>query len=312
MDDNSENKSLVDYILNGLLVLNIILLLSFGKLMDFRLLHFINLCFIFLNLSIAFPMNDYIKKGVLKSKLQSLILRTGICIVYIIFLYQVFFSRNYHLKYTYIICFALSLLLFYVSILDTSIKEYKRRTLFKKRFNRLYQVASIVISILISVIPIYIIAQSVMVPQNQIELNDIKASERITIYKYASDEDSMDLNSHIEIKTPEDIQMIIDDLKTTQVSSLSYVDILNYEKMKSDNYPYYLLMLEDNFIIKDKNNQTNNSIYYIVITTNQNVVIERSYINDKLFMKNRPNDIYPVNFSKKTLDMIFSYINITE
>lgn len=312
MDEDNESKSLADYILNGLLVLNILLLLNFGNIMDFRLLHFINLCFIFLDLSIAIPVNDYTKKGILKSKIKSLILRTGICIVYIISLYQAFFSRNYHLKYTYLICFAFNILLIFVSILDGSIKEHERRTLLKKRFNKLYQVASIIISVIIFAIPIYIITQSVMVPQNQIVLSDIKAPESMTIYKYVADEDNLDLNSHIEIKTPEDIQMIIDDLKSIEVSSLSYVDILNYEKMKQDNYPYYLLILDGNFKIEDKNNQTNNSIYFISITSNKNVVIERLYTNNKLFFKKRPNDIYPVNFSKETIDMIFSYININE
>jgi len=79
--------------------------------------------------------------------------------------------------------------------------------------------------------------------------------------------------------------------------------------MRSDSSPYYMM----SFHYKNSNNQENRLengyIDRLIITSNKNIAIEQLNKDDFHLDRKYYYDIFPINFSEETINVIFTYLN---
>ncbi len=307
-------KKLTDYILIGLLIINLIMLFIFRLNDTFKDIQMIHLYILFIIIFLVIPLHDYIKRGSLKNKLVVLlfIVRFGVGIIFSATSYQIFFTNNYNLKYTYwmwIICFIFAIL---ISYFESLINDYQKRKSLEKRFNKLYIGGRILLIILLMCLPGETIGKEFIQSQKQLILNDIKIPESISIYKYDITKHDVNsyINSSIAINNPNDLRKITKELESARIVNITSTDLLNYERMREDNQCYYNLIFNYGDSKDEKIDLKNGYIYCLQVTANGNVVIKNINSYDRIiFGEQYYQETYPITLSKEIVNLIFVYIN---
>ncbi|WMM23308.1 hypothetical protein RBU61_10105 [Tissierella sp. MB52-C2] len=308
-------KNLADRILGLIIGLNIIVFLIFIFFYIPMVVYFINICVFLLVQFVAIPINEYVKKDVLKNNLIifKIIIRIGLILILIISLYKIILSRNYNLKYTYWICLIAFGLILFTRFIERLVKDYKERKLNEKKHNKLYIATNILIATFIIGVVGYNIGQSYIHPKRDIYLNNIKVPECIVIYKHDANESrktSLNLNTNIKIESLEDLEKITMELNSKVIKSITTTDLFNYERMRSDNSPYYLMSFHYEDSINTENRLENGYISFIIMTSNGNTAIgEINRREDFIFGNKYYNEIFPISFSEETVNMIFTYLD---
>jgi hypothetical protein len=264
---------------------------------------------------VAIPINEYVEKDVLKNNLiiLKIIIRIGLILILIVSLYKIILSRNYNLKYTYWICLVAFGLILLTIFIERLVKDYKERKLNQKKHNKLHIVVNLLIATFIIGVVGYNIGQSYIHPKRYIYLNNIKVPEYIIIYKHDANESrktSLNLNTNIKIKSLEDLKKITMELNSKEIENIITTDLFNYERMRSDNSPYYLISFHYADSINRENRLENGYISFIIMTSNGNTAIgEINRREDFIFGNKYYNEIFPISFSEETVNMIFTYLD---
>ncbi len=315
MNTKTETKNLADYIMIGILITNIILTFIFKAFNPPKAIQFINISTVFLIISIASPTNDYIKKGILRDKLVilSLIIKGALFTIFTISLYKVLLSTNYNLKYAYWVALISFLFMAAIFITELLIQNYKKRKQTGKKHNVLYIALSITVIVLIKGFAILSLIDSINYPQKSIVIEQVKVPQYISIYKYGDDEGRRGslnsiLNSSIKITDLEFIKKIVSDIQPGRIENITSTELFNYQRMRDDNSPYYLIMFGYEDIFNENDGIENGYFTRLAITSNGYVAMEISNSKKGLLYNKYYDEVYPIRLSKDTIDMIFRYI----
>jgi hypothetical protein len=154
--------------------------------------------------------------------------------------------------------------------------------------------------------------QSITPPKHHIVINALKVPKKITVFKFSENElrgKSVSVKPIGEISSPEDIKKITKELDAINIENITSIDLINYQRMRSDNYPYYFMTFDYDNIDGLSTKLENGYIQELIVTSNRNVAIEELISKEGLALFNKYYyDIYPVGLSKDTEDMIFSYL----
>ncbi|MGB8453205.1 MAG: hypothetical protein WCD89_12860 [Anaerocolumna sp.] len=314
MESANEKKTLTDYILLGLFIINLIVLFTFYVYNAFQDIQIIDLYVMFIIAFIVIPLKDYFKRGILKNKfvILSLIIRFGVGLIFSVTSYQVFLSNNYNLKYTYwiwFICFVSAILIFYFKSLSN---DYKKRKLLEKQHNRIHIAGRILLLVLFICFLGYKSGRDFIQPQRQLILKDIKIPESISIYKHDATKQDIKpyLNSLITINDPDDLRVITKEFEAVRIVNITSTDRINYERMRADNLCYYNMIFDYGDIKGEKLELKNGYVNCLEVTGNGNAAITyMNRYNGLIFGEQYYREIYPINISKKIADLIFVYIN---
>jgi hypothetical protein len=203
------------------------------------------------------------------------------------------------------------------------IKEYKHKINSGGKRKIIYLIAGVLLSLILVIIPTYLIINIVRRPCRKLAFYEFTVPQKIQIYKREAEKSEAKkiLNNGnnstayeksfftVTIEDALDIRRIASELNFAKTKSLNFLEKLNYEKMRLDNYPYYILKLDTLRLDNKKITRENKYNTYLVITSNKTAVLENIIYEDTWFFKNMSmHEIYPIDFSKETMDMIFKYI----
>jgi hypothetical protein len=311
--EQPEKKTIADYIIIGLLVISIGLLFLVRLQERINFLGFICILSIFIIVDVISPFHDYIKGSEYRNKLMKgmLLFRIVLFIIFSITSYLVLLSKYYDLKYTYWICFFSFLIMLIILVYNNIVNDYKKRSKKHKSYNLLASIGSSVFTIIFILYLSYSFLLSMITPQSEISVEQLAIPNYITIYKHDYDKNGIakfDINNQITIDDRDDMNQIISELESRELKSLNTTDLLNYNKRKEQNAPYYHLSLE--FIDSENGNRLFDSAVstYLLITTNRTVSIEVFEYRRHIFGRDHTT-IYPVQLSEKTTDLIFTYLD---
>ncbi|WP_313757308.1 hypothetical protein [Tissierella sp.] len=310
MNISNIKKNLAYYILG----INLILFFIFGLIEAPLLVQYINISIVLFVQFIVIPINEYRKVDILKNKsvISILTIRIGLIVVFNVCLYKIFLSNNYNLKYTYWVCFGTFSLIILVLLIEKLVNSYRERKLNEKKYNNLYILGNLLITIFIISILVYELILFRMRPSRNIFIDSVKVPEYISIHKYyanGSGKNSVNLNTNIKIKSPEDLKKITMGLNSIMIKNIISTDFLNYERMRSDNSPYYMMSFHYENSNNQENRLENGYIDRIIITSNKNIAIEQLNKDDFHLDRKYYYDIFPINFSEETINVIFTYLN---
>lgn len=277
------------------------------------ILSFFNLCFIYFIFYIILPFMKHIKKGQFNTKsirtFSILRILTGTAIYFT--LYQIYFSKDYTLKYTYYILFMALFLSFFIHILDLLADINWNQKNGRGRNNILPAMNLIIITALFLLFCNDIFTY-VSIPKSSHDLKNIKVPESITVYKNVGSKvlvNGVDDGSNVVIDNPADVQTIINDLNSHFVKTFTAENRLNYIRMKDANQPTYTLV----FNYDDKGSLENNYLPSMEITANRfSVIADNSSKSHVLYGTFEYADFYPVSLSDDTLILIFNYIRLMD
>lgn len=314
MSNGTKKMNFAEYIMLAIVVICLIIEIVSRITGYFGMISFISLCVIFMVIAIVSPVDNYFKKGIINNKSTIIIifLRLVLVVMLVISWYKILLTKNYNLKYTYwaaIISISSIMIIYFIELL---ISDYRNKKANNKRYYKLNTIGSTLLVFLISSFYLFNLIQSFSRPKHHVVVNALKVPEKISVYKFSKNEfrrESVSVKPISEITSPEDIKKITKELEATSVGNITSIDLINYERMKSDNYPYYIMRFDyDNtngFITKLENGY----IEEMMVTSNRNVAIEELISKEGLALFNKYYyDIYPVGLSKETLDMIFNYL----
>ena len=310
---NEENKKF-DNILTSVLVVNLILIIMSEPLYLPNIVQFINYCMAFLISFIVMPINEYMKKGILKDKsvISRLIIRVSIILIFILSFYKILLSKNYSLRCIYWICLGSSALMILSIFIEVLTKNYRERKSSGKRYNKLYTIGYFLIVVLIGSIQVYSLISYYTYPPRHLSLDNIKIPEKIVIYEddtNKSKESPIDFGRKTEITSLEDLEKITGELKSIGIESIRSTDLLNYERMRDDNYPHYSMLFDYGDLNSRKNRLEDGYIDSIILTSNGNISIRQlSNKENLIFGRKFYNEVFPISLSEETLDIIATYL----
>jgi len=186
--------------------------------------------------------------------------------------------------------------------------KYIDRRLKGKKYNDLYFIGSLLVVIaLISVQ--YLELKPIFITESmQINLEQIKAPNSITIYQHNRKNNGFVLNDQITIDKTEDINKILSDLSGRTLKSLTSTELLNYERLKAKNTPYYNLFFD--FVDNISNEYIfDNDIVSLIITSNETAAIEVMHLGKTSYFSKDIRFAYSVTLSKETYHMLSTYFN---
>jgi hypothetical protein len=304
-----ESKNKMDYILTGLMFISIVLIVL-SHISDMLGLLFLGIVMIFVIKDIASPLNKVYKDGGFDNKLVRGIffIRASVVIAFTISLYLILLSKRYNLKYSYWVCFLSLILLILFSFLQGFWHRYIDRRVKGKKQNDLYFIGSLLMVIALTSVQYLELKPIFITESKQINLEQMKAPNSITIYQHNRWNSGFVLNNQITIDKTDDINMILSDLSGRTLKSLTSIESLNYQRLKAKNTPYYNLFFdfEDNV---SNENIFNNNIVFLVVTSNEIAAIEVLQIGKTSFFNKDIRYIYSVTLSEETYHMLSTYFN---
>lgn len=315
MENNiTDKKNFIDYIVIAIEVVCIILVLISS--MDDRLnnILIIGLGIFFIAIGIVSPVNDYWKKGQLGSRRAILLISARIVLTAtsIISGYIALSPNNYNLKYTYWIAFISILLQIFILFLDDIIKGHRKRKAENKKYNLLYTLGGTFFILALIGFQSYSTMQSYIQPKHQIALANLKAPDKILIYKFGKDEENYGIQGFsrvCEISSLEDIDKITNELRTMEVVNVTLTDLINYKKKMDMKHTYYRMRFEYSGTTYGLTKLEDGYISEILITSKRITAIEEMNSRSNPFLVSKYyREIYPVNFSKDTMDMMLKWI----
>jgi hypothetical protein len=197
-------------------------------------------------------------------------------------------------------------------LIEKLVNSYRERKLNEKKYNNLYILGDLLITIFIISILVYELILFCMRPSSNIFIDSVKVPEYISIRKHyanGSGKNSVNLNTNIKIKSPEDLKKITMELNSIMIKNITSTDFLNYERMRSDNSPYYMMSFHYENSNNQENRLENGYIDRIIVTSNKNIAIEQLNKDDFNLDRKYYYDIFPINFSEETINIIFTYLN---
>jgi len=293
-----------------ILLMNIFILF-FNKVNLFGTLSFFNICFIYFILFIILPFLKHIKKEQFSTKSIRILtlLRILAGTAFYFTLYQVYFSMDYTLQFTYYILIIAALLTFFVHFTDLLVDLLWSHKHAKKNY-LLPFVINLLVTLCLFILVGNILYNYLSIPNNRYELKEVQVPTSITLYKNLA---SADLNkseksaSNIVIKDPNDIQTIMNNFNNSLIRSFTPANLMNYYRMKEDNHPIYTLV----FTYGKKGGFDDNYIPSLEVTSNRFSVIEtRQSKSDILFGTFNYDETYPVSLSDDTLTLFFNYVKL--
>ncbi len=237
-------------------------------------------------------------------------------LIFLICLYRIFATSNYTLKYTYnIAVFSLYMMIFGV-IFKSGVRQIEERREKGKRFNTIIITFASILSIISLSLTLYSFISINFSSSREIILKDLTAPSEIWISKISNNdyfkEPDMEFldnrSTDINIKSPQDIEVIISDLESKKIKNLPTIDVFNFLRMKSDS-DYYTLFFEYEDYYFGEKGLDDGYIFFITIISHNQVVIEERYYDDRNFLVSRERiAYYPIEFSDEAIDLINSYI----
>jgi FlaA1/EpsC-like NDP-sugar epimerase len=313
MSKVTKKMNFVEYIMMAIVVICLIIAIVSRITGYYGMISFISLCAIFMVIAIVSPVNNYFKKGIINNKrtIMLIFLRLVLVVMLIISWYEILFTKNYNLKYTYwaaVISLGSIMVLYFIQKL---INDYENKKFNNKGYNKLNIIGTTLLVFLIPSFYFFNFIQSFSRPKHHIVINALKVPEKISVYKLSKDErdkKSAGFMPISEITSPEDIKKITKELERRSVVNITSIDLINFERMKSDSYPCYIMRFDYDNTNGLATKLENGYIEQMRVTSSRNIVMEEFTRKDEsaLFEKYY-YDIYPVGLSKETVDMIFSY-----
>lgn len=298
MVSGAGKKILNDNIINILLLVSIIfgiIFISSGRLGLFGFIAF------FILIIVAIQIYRLMKKYTLKSIKGILLIFIRIVppLVFIILGWKIFLSKNYNLKYTYWIAIILLIYELLMWILSNIVKHYNQRKSENKSHNLLYAIGEMVLWILLVGFMGYNCLRPYLQARHQIVLNNLKMPKKISIYS----DNSME---KCELTSPDDIEKIVKNLKSARIENYSSTDLANYNRMKLNSPTYYTVYLDYDNSNNEARTLKNGYISSITINSNRTAVINNLSKNNSFGYTSYDDEIYPINLSKDTMDMILN------
>ena len=312
MISSNENKNLVDKIATSILVINFIFLVIFRVGEYDGLIANLNFFSVFLICFIVYPTNNFIKEGFFKGKLASVlfIIRIALALMLVVSLYRILLTKNYSLNYTYWVSLISLGILYIINLFIASKRDYLKREAEGKKHNIIFAGTFFLLSVMLILLFGYIVISPIMLTPRHISLENLKVPKAINIHRIGEDSTVPIalISNESEIKDPAVINSIISELKAIDITNIRTTELINYERMKADNSPYYFLFFNYGSETVFKGLEVG-YINYLILTPNREVVIVEYGNRDSFFFfRNYFNDIFPVSLSDKTLDMIINYI----
>lgn len=315
MNSETDRRKLNDNAINILIITSIILVIATLSTGYLGLFVFIGVSVLIAGTVILLPLKNYIREGTLRSgtAVLAVFLRTVFVLMLIVSGYEILFSKNYNLKYSYWIAAICIIYMFTVPAIQGIIKDLKEKKYSREKLKGLFSIGGTVLWILIVIYFGYNLTQSYLLPIQQINLSNLKMPNKIVVYKQNKDAKSSEYlssGSICEITSSENIEKIIKELKSAKIENISSYDLANYYRMKKNNYPCYTMFFQYSNTDNALRGIENGYIQEVVITSNRSIVIQQLNSRHGLIFQDYYEGIYPVSLSKDTIDMIFSFIEV--
>jgi hypothetical protein len=304
-----KKSNFVDSILLALMILcGIYLFASSNFFYKERNFHtFLALCLEFFIIEIAIPINEYIKnKTYMLVERIFIIIRATFYSLAVVACYDLIISRSDFYGYSYLIFSIAVIILLLISFFSNDIIEYFKLKSIREKYNKINLLKS-TFSFLIA---LFLFASSFMIqfaiPNSTVTLTDIKTPDQIRLYKgeivngrFERTEEFIDLEKDV-------IDRIVNDLNDAQITNLKGTKLLDFEN-KKDTIPSFVLMINYN-----SNSYGNKGLEYgyldNMMIIDSTVVIERISMNKVFLFQKVYYDIYPIQLSNETMNIINSYL----
>ncbi|MDT8717673.1 hypothetical protein IAI10_13460 [Clostridium sp. 19966] len=208
---------LKDYTVNILMIIFIVLAITFIFYGSFDFFIIIGIFALIEIRELTLSVKAYKKKGIIWSAkaILTAFIRMTLIILLLMSWYEISFSRNYNLKYTYWIAFLLIILESIIFTLRNSINSYKERGTSNKKYNLIYSIGISVLWTLFIVFQAYGLMQAYFQPKHQIALDNLKIPQSISIYSYEKHEkyNNPFADPAAQITSQEDIEKIIKEME---------------------------------------------------------------------------------------------------
>lgn len=306
-----------DSFLKGISIINVIIAVSF-VFANVRFKYIIiNVFLLFLIETILRPLNvDFSKNKLNQSDtIKKYILKAILLIIFSISTYIIFWTKNYSLKYTYLLAFLSALILLLYSHYYELKRKYKSRMEEDRGRSKRRILLSFIFPTMVVILFSYSVIKDTFRPEKSLVIENIKTPESISISKERivdswNTDDIIDHISEIRnIESEELINGIIEELDSERIENLQGAEILNYENMKSDYSDQYLLTFNYNQVYGSDLKIEKGYIESIRITSEKEVFLEETTFKDSVFgVFKTLEDDYPIDISEDILDQVISYI----
>jgi len=315
--NTTRKTSSFDKFLNIVVIITIVLLLFNQVLKLNTKITLVCMWTILMIIPLATSINSHSIDGTIKSKrtIQWLTVKSSLIIIATFCFYEIVFTKNYNLKYTYWVGLITTYISLIIFLLESIKSKYEERKLLGKKHNKLYFYCNLIIYIGLIHLCGFILVQSYILPQKKLVLDNFKVPNRIIIYKYNDDKyyanffEEM-IDKEAEINDSNEINKIITELKSLTVKNLTSTNLANYERMKHDSNPYYKIVFGYDNVKSEDRNLENGYINTINMSSSKNITISELKYRKGSFISNPfSNEVYPISFSKEIIEKIFTYKN---
>ena len=306
-----------DSFLKGISIINVIIAVSF-VFANVRFKYIIiNVFLLFLIETILRPLNvDFSKNKLNQSDIiKRYILKAILLIIFSISTYIIFWTKNYSLKYTYLLAFLSALILLLYSHYYELKRKYKSRMEEDRGRSKRRILLSFIFPTMVVILFSYSVIKDTFRPEKSLVIENIKTPESISISKERivdswNTDDIIDHISEIRnIESEELINGIIEELDSERIENLQGAEILNYENMKSDYSDQYLLTFNYNQVYGSDLKIEKGYIESIRITSEKEVFLEETTFKDSVFgVFKTLEDDYHIDISEELLDEVILYI----
>lgn len=306
-----------DSFLKGISIINVIIAVSF-VFANVRFKYIIiNVFLLFLIETILRPLNvDFSKNKLNQSDIiKRYILKAILLIIFSISTYIIFWTKNYSLKYTYLLAFLSALILLLYSHYYELKRKYKSRMEEDRGRSKRRILLSFIFPTMVVILFSYSVIKDTFRPEKSLVIENIKTPESISISKERivdswNTDDIIDHISEIRnIGSEELINGIIEELDSERIENLQGAEILNYENMKSDYSDQYLLTFNYNQVYGSDLKIEKGYIESIRITSEKEVFLEETTFRDSVFgVFKTLEDDYHIDISEELLDEVILYI----
>ena len=306
-----------DSFLKGISIINVIIAVSF-VFANVRFKYIIiNVFLLFLIETILRPLNvDFSKNKLNQSDtIKKYILKAILLIIFSISTYIIFWTKNYSLKYTYLLAFLSALILLLYSHYYELKRKYKSRMEEDRGRSKRRILLSFIFPTMVVILFSYSVIKDTFRPEKSLVIENIKTPESISISKERivdswNTDDIIDHISEIRnIGSEELINGIIEELDSERIENLQGAEILNYENMKSDYSDQYLLTFNYNQVYGSDLKIEKGYIESIRITSEKEVFLEETTFKDSVFgVFKTLEDDYHIDISEELLDEVILYI----